>query len=190
MHESGETKYESEFNPPQTKSCMSTETAPESTEYSEEVIDGTVMRITGAGNFIVYPTRSSGNPPRDVRVGNPVRIIASAKTVTTGRWPMLEARQELITAPMASTWAIVASGRQPIERCRVFYNGVQLNTVDHMGELRSEARLPRDGSLSFHIPNSMEINDAFSVQVRDGDRLLRSETFGSIRAMPTVQQRV
>ncbi len=165
----------------------------ESTEYrTEEVVDGTVMRITGDGAFIVYPNKSSSNPPRDVRKGNAVRIIASAntKTVTTSHWPMLEARQEKITTPLASTWAIAVSGYQGVERCRVFYNGVQLSTIDHMGELKSEARLPRDGSLSFHIPDSMEIDDAFSVQVRDADKLLRSDTFGSIRTVSVVQSRV
>jgi hypothetical protein len=59
-----------------------------------------------------------------------------------------------------------------------------------MGELRSEVRMPRAGSLYFRIPSSMELNDAYVVQVRDGARLLRSETFGSIRIMPAPPSRV
>ena len=44
---------------------------------TEQVVDGTVMRITGAGKLIVYPaTGRSG-----VRVGNPVRIIVAEKSV-------------------------------------------------------------------------------------------------------------
>jgi hypothetical protein len=145
-------------------------------EYrTEEVIDGTVMRVTGAGNFVVYPAKRSNG----ASVGNPVKIIVSEKMVR----PLvsLEAREERISSPMSSNWAIVVSSRQSVEKCRVFYNHVQLNTVDHMGDARSELRMPRDGSLSFHIPDSMTLSDAYMVQVRDGDRLLRSETFGSIR---------
>jgi len=150
----------------------------EPNEYrTEEVVEGTVMRITGAGNLIVYPV-SKGS---DVRTGNPVRVIVSEKMVR----PMvsIEAREERTTTPLASNWAIVVSTRQSIERCRVFYNRVELNTIDHMSLVKSEVRMARDSSMSFHIPDSMELNDAYPVQVRDGDRLLRSETFGSIRTM-------
>ncbi len=142
---------------------------------TEQVVDGTVMRITGAGKFIVYPNvRRNG-----VKVGNPVRIIVAEKTVR----PLvsLEAREERMTSPLSSTWAIIVSGHPSIERCRVFYNHVQLSTIDHLGELKSEMRMPRDGALSFHIPDNMELNDAHMVEVFEGDRLLRSETFGSIR---------
>lgn len=149
---------------------------------TEQVVDGTVMRITGAGKFIVYPNNGRGG----VRVGNPVRIIVAEKSVR----PIvsLEAREERITSPMSSTWAVIVSGHDSIERCRVFYNHVQLSTIDHLGELKSEMRMSRDSSLSFHIPDSMELNDAYLVEVFDGDRLLRSDTFGSIRmgvATPT-----
>jgi len=154
------------------------EDTDEPNEYkTEEVVDGTVVRITGAGNFVVYPV-SKGSA---VRKGNPVRIVVAEKMVS----PMvsIEAREERISTPISSSWAVVVSTRQSIERCRVFYNRVQLSTVDHMGQAKSELRMARDSSLSFHIPDSMELDDAYPVQVRDGDRLLRSEAFGSINTV-------
>jgi hypothetical protein len=159
--------------------------AGEPNEYrTEQVIDGTVMRITGAGNMIVYPSNRSD----DAHVGNPVKIIIAEKTIRTT--VSLEAREDPIVSPIPSTWAIIVSGPQSIERCQVFYNRVQLKTIDHMGGPRSEVRMPRAGTLYFRIPSSMELNDAYIVQVRDGARLLRSETFGTIRTMPAPPSRV
>jgi len=151
---------------------------------TEELIEGTIMRITGAGNYIVYPVTEND----EVRVGNPVRIIVGEKIVSAVA--SLEAREDHISTPILSNWAIIVSGHQNIERCRVFYNNVQLSTIDHMGTLRSEMRLPRADSLWFRIPDTMEVNDAYLVEVRDGDRLLRSETFGSIRFIPAPPSRV
>jgi hypothetical protein len=157
----------------------------EPNEYrTKQVIDGTVMRITGAGNMIVYPASKSN----DARVGNPVKIIVAEKTIRA--IVSLEAREDPISTPISSTWAIVVSGPQSIERCQVLYNRVQLKTIDHMGELRSEVRMPRAGSLYFRIPDSMALDDAYMVQVRDGGRLLRSEAFGSIRVIPTPPSKV
>jgi hypothetical protein len=157
----------------------------EPNEYrTQQVVDGTVMRITGAGNLIVYPASRS----HDINVGNPVKIVVAEKTIRAT--VSLEARQDPISTPISSNWAIIISGPQSIERCRVFYNRVQLKTVDHIGELRTEVRMPRAGSLFFRIPNSMELNDAYIVEVRDGDRLLRSESFGAIRTMPAPPSRV
>ncbi len=151
---------------------------------TEQVVDGTVMRITGAGKFVVCPLTGRNG----VRVGNPVRIIVAERTV---RPPVsLEAREERPTFPISSTWAIIVSGYESIERCRVFYNHMQLSAIDHLGELKSEMRLPRDSSLSFHIPDSMEVNDVYLVEVFDGDHLVRSDTFGSIRTMPPVRTEV
>jgi hypothetical protein len=148
----------------------------EADEYrTEEVVDGTVKRITGAGNFIVYPV-SKGN---EVKTGDPVRIVVAEKMAH----PMvsLEAREERMSLPISSDWAVVVDARESIERCRVFYNGFQLSTIDHLAKVRSELRMPPDSEQSFHIPDSMEIDDAYSVKVMDGERLLRSTTFGSIR---------
>jgi hypothetical protein len=144
---------------------------------TEQVVDGTVMRITGAGKYIVYPNTGRNG----VRVGNPVRVIVAEKTVR----PIvsLEVREERISSPISSTWAIIVSGHESIERCQVFYNHMQLSTIDHLGELKSEMRMPRDSSLSFHIPDSMELNDAYMVEVFDGEHLLRSDTFGSVRTI-------
>jgi hypothetical protein len=148
-------------------------------EYrTQQVIDGTVMRITGAGNLIVYPVSRS----HDMNVGNPVKIIVAEKTIRA--MVSLEAKHEPISTPISSTWAIIVSGPQSIERCQVFYNHVQLETIDHMGKLRTEVRMPRAGSLYFRIPDSMDLDDAYVVEVRDGDRLLRSETLGAIRVIP------
>jgi hypothetical protein len=157
----------------------------EPNEYrTQQVIDGTVMRITGAGNLIVYPASRS----HDANIGNPVKIIVAEKTIRA--MVSLEARRDPISTPISSTWAIVISGPQSIERCQVFYNHVQLKTIDHMGELRAEVRMTRAGSLFFRIPDSMELNDAYFVEVMDGDRLLRSEAFGTIRVMPAPPSRV
>jgi len=143
----------------------------------DEVVEGRVMRITGAGKFIVYPVDARG---RDVKVGDPARIVIPGKLLHD---IMLETREDRISTPIASNWAIIVSGRQSVERCRVFYNSVQLNAIDHMGQARAELRLPRDGSLTFRIPDYMEINDAFLVEVRDGEVLLRGEPFGAIRRL-------
>jgi hypothetical protein len=148
-------------------------------EYrTQQVIDGTVMRITGAGNLIVYPASRSAS----MHVGNPVKIIVAEKTIRA--MVSLEARQDPISTPISSTWAIIISGPQSIERCQVFYNRVQLETIDHMGKLRTKVRMPRAGSLYFRIPDSIDFDDACVVEVRDGDRLLRSETLGDIRVIP------
>ena len=151
----------------------------ESNEYrTQQVVEGTVMRITGAGNLVVYPSSSSG----DINVGNPVRIVVAENAIRAVIY--LEAREDPISIPIASTWAIIASGPDSIERCQVFYNGVQLKTIDHMGELRSEVRMPRAGSLSYRIPAPMALNPDYIVQVRDGDRVLREEALGSMHSMP------
>lgn len=62
----------------------------EPNEYrTEQVIDGTVMRITGAGNMIVYPASRSN----DAHVGNPVKIVVAEKTIRVA--VSLEARKDL-----------------------------------------------------------------------------------------------
>lgn len=151
----------------------------EAEEYrTEQVVDATVMRVTGAGNYIVYPVSKSD----DVKKGNAVKIIVSQGI-------MVEAIEDRISTPVASTWAIVVSGHQSIERCRVYYNKVKLQTIDETGKLTSEMRMPPEGSLAFHIPNSMELNDSYVVQVKDDDLLLRSETFGSIKSSVSLEAR-
>lgn len=168
------------------KTNTETPTDPSSDdEYiTERVIEGTVMRITGAGNLVVYPSSRTGL----IKNGSPVKVVISERSMRMGGLPLLEAREDHIMTPMSSTWAIVVSGRKPIETCRVFYNRTQLATIDHMGELRPEARMPRDGSLSFHIPDSMQLDDDFMVEVRDGDNPLMAESFGAIKPSP-IQQR-
>jgi hypothetical protein len=157
----------------------------EPNEYrTQKVIDGTVMRITGAGNLIVYRASRS----HDMSVGNPVKIIVAEKMIRA--MVSLEARQDPVSTPISSTWAIIISAPQSIERCQVFYNHAQLKTIDHMGKLRTEVRMPRAGSLYFRIPDSMELDDAYVVEVRDGDRLLRSETFGAIRILPAPPSKI
>jgi len=142
---------------------------------TDEIVDATVMRVTGAGHLVVYPDGGAG----DVRVGNPVRIIVPGKGVRP--YLALEVRDEHISSPFSSNWAIVVSGHESLEACRVSLNNEPLRTIDHMNQATTELRLPRDGALAFHIPDGMEMNVASIVEVRDGDRVLRSEAFGEIR---------
>src|SRR4029077_8116390 len=62
---------------------------------TEMFVDGTVMRITGAGRFVVYPV----NGHYDVKVGNPVRIVVAT---ATRPYVSLEAREEPISTPISS----------------------------------------------------------------------------------------
>jgi hypothetical protein len=144
---------------------------------TDEIVDATVMRITGAGHLVVYPAGGMD----DVQVGNPVRVIVPGKGVRP--YLALEVREEHISSPISSNWAIIVSGHESMEACRVSLNGVPLRTIDHMNQPTTEMRLPRDGSLSFHIPEGVELNSASIVEVRDGDRLLRSVPFNEIRGM-------
>jgi hypothetical protein len=144
-----------------------------------ETVDARLMRITGAGNYVVYPLEKSRNL-RDVKVGDPVKVIIPGK----GRTDIsLEAREEHVSTPIMSNWAIVVFSRESIELCRVYYAGVLLTGVDHMGAGRTELRLPRDGSVTFRIPDTVQIDDAAMVEVRDADTVLVSVPFGSIRGV-------
>src|ERR1700681_2832429 len=107
----------------QTQSSSRDDMGEPNEDKTEQVIDGAVMRITGAGNLIVYPASRSDK----VNVGNPVKIIVAEKMIRAV--VSLEAREDPISTPISSTWAIVISGPQSIERCQVFYNGVQLKTI-------------------------------------------------------------
>ena len=160
-----------------TKQKPRNETEDDYDSRTDEIVDATVMRITGAGHFVVYPAGRG----QDVRVGNPVRIIVPGKGVR--HYLALEVREERMSSPISSNWAILVTGHESIEACRVSYNHVPLSTIDHMNHAVAELRMPRDGALAFHIPDEMELNDAFVVEVRDGDRLLRSQAFGEIRGV-------
>jgi hypothetical protein len=142
---------------------------------TDEIIDATVMRITGAGHLVVYPESEMD----DVRVGNPVRIIVPGKGVRP--YLALEVREEHISSPFSSDWAIIVSGHESIEACQVSLNNVALRTIDHMNQASTDLRLPRDGALAFHIPHGIVLSSASVVEVRDGDRLLRSEALGEIK---------
>jgi hypothetical protein len=148
---------------------------------TDEIVDATVMRVTGAGHLVVYPVGGMG----DVRVGNPVRVIVPGKGVRP--YLALEVREEHVSSPFSSNWAIIVSGHESIEKCQVSFNGVPLSTIDHLGHATTELRLPRDGALAFHIPANMELDRAYLVEVRDGDRLLRSEPLGEVRGMRPLQ---
>lgn len=144
---------------------------------TDEIVDATVMRVTGAGHLVVYPNGGAD----DVRPGNPVRIIVPGKGVRP--YLALEVREEHISSPFSSNWAIIVSGHESLEACRVSLNNVPLRTIDHMNQPTTELRIPRDGALAFHIPDGMELNSGSIVEIRDGDLLLRSVPFGEIRGM-------
>ena len=161
----------------ETSSVRVTKLKRATTHRTDEIVDATVMRVTGAGHLVVYPAEGA----EDVRVGNPVRIIVPGKGVRP--YLALEVREEHISSPFSSNWAIVVSVHESIEACRVSLNNVPLRTIDHMNQPTTELRIPRDGALAFHIPEGMEMNSGSIVEIRDGDRLLRSVPFGEIRGM-------
>jgi hypothetical protein len=70
----------------QTQSSPRGDTGEPNEYRTQQVMDGTVVRITGAGNLIVHPA----NPSGDINVGNPVRIIVAENAVRAAIW--LEAR--------------------------------------------------------------------------------------------------
>jgi hypothetical protein len=184
MEASLEAECAFEFNSSAACRAMTLETEQRSREKAgdddsgyDEVIDAKVMRITGAGHLVVYPVQEAG----DVEVGDPVKVIVPGK----GLRPhvSLELREDTLSLPISSRWAIVVSLDQSVAACRVFYNHMQLNAIDHLGHATLESRVSRDEPTAFHIPDYMEMGDGFLVEVRDGDLLLRTATLGEVREL-------
>ncbi len=141
------------------------------------VVEGTVERLTGGGKFVVSPVRELNN----VEVGNRVMIVVLDKLQPE---VTLETLKERVISPFPSDWAVIVTGNRYVERCNVYYDGRQLHALDPAGVSRSELPLPRDGVLNFRIPEIVGVNNESMVEVRDGDRSIRREAFGMIRASP------
>lgn len=92
----------------------------------------------------------------------------------------LEVFQEQVTAPFGSVWAIRVWGNKRLERCRVSYDHTPLQTVVSPTDARLEMTLPKKGSLSFRIPDTLPITGDASVVVQDGDKTVKRERYGSI----------
>ncbi|MGA2665069.1 MAG: hypothetical protein ABSF83_09010 [Nitrososphaerales archaeon] len=142
------------------------------------VVEGTVERLTGGGKFVVSPVREYA----DVDVGNRVMIIVLDKLQPE---VFLETFKERVTLPFPSNWAIIVKGNRYVERCRLSYNGTQLSALDPAGVARYELPLPRDGVLNFRIPETVNLDNESTVEVKDGERSIDVEKFGSIALMPT-----
>ncbi len=74
----------------------------------------------------------------------------------------------------------MVSGNMYVTRCRTFYDGKQLSALDPTGVARTELALPRDGVLAFRIPETVNVDNDALVEVRDGDRSVLMEKFGTI----------
>jgi hypothetical protein len=142
------------------------------------VVEGKVERLTGAGKFVVAPVRED----LEVEVGNQVMIVVLDKLAPE---VFLETSKERVTVPFHSNWAIIVKGNRYVEKCRVSYSGTQLSALDPAGVARYELPLPRDGVLNFRIPEAINIDNESMVEVKDGERSIDIEKFGSIALMPT-----
>jgi hypothetical protein len=141
------------------------------------VVEGTVERLTGAGKFVVAPIREQV----DVAVGNRVMIIVLDKLQPE---VYLETFKERVISPFPSNFAIMVRGNRYVEKCRVSYDGKQLSALDPTGVARTELPLPRDGVLAFRIPEAVNVDNEAMVEVKDGERSILLEKFGSLDVMP------
>ncbi len=141
------------------------------------VVEGMIERLTGGGKFVVAPVREHTN----VLVGNRVMVVILDKLQPE---VALQTFKERVTSPFPSNWAIIVTGKKFVAGCNVFYNGTQLFAQDPAGVSKSELPLPRDGLLSFRIPETVNVENDEIVEVRDGTRSIMTATFGSIRVAP------
>jgi len=141
------------------------------------VVDGKVERLTGAGKFVVAPVREDAA----VEVGDQVMIVIVDKLQAA---VYIQTLKERVTTPFRSNWAIVVRGNRYIESCSVTYDGKQLSALDSSGVARHRLPLPRDGSLSFRIPEFVDVENESTVEVKDGETILLTVKFGSLAAVP------
>jgi hypothetical protein len=140
------------------------------------VAEGMVERLTGAGKFVVAPVKEAV----DVRVGDRVMIM-----ILDPLQPdvYLETSKERVTWPFPSNWAIIVKGNKFVERCTVFYDGKQLSALNPAGVSKYDLPLPRDAVLNFRIPETANPDNEAIVEVKDGDRSILQEKFGSLPVM-------
>jgi len=140
------------------------------------VVDGRVERLTGAGKFVVAPIREDAA----VGVGDQVMIVVVDRLQAA---VYLQSLKERVTTPFRSNWAIVVRGNRYVEKCSVTYDGKRLSALDAFGVARHELNLPRDGLLSFRIPEFVDVENESMVEVRDGETSIFTGKFGSLAAM-------
>jgi hypothetical protein len=141
-----------------------------------KVITGTVERVTGAGNVIVYP--SQHDP--DLKKGEEALIVTDKEVVQKVDIG-LEIARDHVLSPYPSDFAVIVKSRtRSLERCSVYLDGTQLSTLDSTGHPVSELPLPNDGWLSFHVPQGTPIRPGSSVELRDGDIVVMRQTVESL----------
>lgn len=69
-------------------------------------------------------------------------------------------------------------------KCNVIYEGRLLSALDGMGVARHELSLPRDGFLTFRVPETVNVGNESMVEVKDGVTTILTDQFGSFAAMP------
>jgi hypothetical protein len=141
-----------------------------------KVIRGTVERVTGAGNVVVYPALHDA----DVKKGEEALIVTD-KTMAQKTVYTLEFLKEHVTSPYNSEYAIIVRGQTTtLERCRVYFEGTPLSAVDTTGVPRTELPLPLGGWLSFRIPADTKVTRDSWVELRDGEAVVLRETIGAL----------
>lgn len=137
------------------------------------VVEGTVMRITGGGNFVVYPDERM----TEAHEGSRVMVLNSIGN----RVPVsLEIVRESVSRPYPSNLTLVVGARKRIERCNAWCADRELLAEDSVGTPQSELALPTGGYLYFRIPGEMNVTDDTTVEIRNGNLTLRRERLRNI----------
>jgi hypothetical protein len=137
------------------------------------VVEGTLMRITGSGAFVVYPDQHGTEAHEGSRVivlnsmGNRVQVS-------------LEVVKERVDSPYLSDFTIIVGARKRVERCNVWCDGRKLLALDPVGTPEEELPLPIGGYLYFRVPKETKVELDTVVKVRDGSVILRQERFKNI----------
>jgi hypothetical protein len=141
-----------------------------------KVITGTVQRVTGAGNVIVYPSEHDPS----LKKGEEAIIVTETTPVRTTDFAMELVMGHVMT-PYDSDYAImVRSVDRTLDKCRMYCGGTQLSAVDAAGNSRTELPLTLGSSLTFRIPSSLHIQKQTSVELRDGDTTIILESVASL----------
>jgi hypothetical protein len=137
------------------------------------VVEGTIMRMTGGGNFVVYPDQHG----TDAHEGSRVIILNSIGN----RVPVsLEVIREHVSIPYASDLTLVVGARKRVEGCNAWCDDRKLFAQDSVGTPQSELPLPVGGYVYFRIPEEMKMENDTMVEIRNGSVTLRRERFGNI----------
>ncbi|MDA4134820.1 MAG: hypothetical protein OK441_04555 [Thaumarchaeota archaeon] len=147
------------------------------------VVEGTVMRVTGAGNLVVYPDY------QNTEAHDGSRVIVLNSSINPAN-VSLEAIRDRVTEPYLSEITLIVGARKRLESCSVTINGRRLLANDSLGKPQPVLPLPVGGYLYFRIPNDFAVDGETTVEVRDGERVLRRERFGHIVGASDIPVRV